>query len=335
MVGVGRDVGRVDAGGHGVDELIGLGMDHRQGVGLGALCLVPAGDDHRHGGGDQESASEGHEDTAAPAPSEGGHRTLARRRRDRRVLGEDLALELLELGAGLEPELFFESSARVLVALERLGLAARAIKREHQLPAQPLAGRMLGDQGLELGDERGMATERQIGLDAVLERHQPLLLEPGDLVLREGLVSEVGQRRPAPQVQRLGQGLRGAGRLAAVERRSPLGRHALEPVGVHLIGVGLEHIAPAAADEHALAERLAQPRDVDLHRLRRGVGRLLAPELVGDPVDRDDLAPMKQQDRQDRPLPGSAERGLPPVDQDLERAKNPEFHQRTRRDRRR
>ena len=55
-----------------------------------------------------------------------------------------------------------------------------------------------------------MPAERQVGFDAVLERGQAQLLEPGDLVLRERLVGEVGQRRPAPEVERGAQVLGGA-----------------------------------------------------------------------------------------------------------------------------
>ena len=68
--------------------------------------------------------------------------------------------------------------------------------------AQPLACRMLSYERLELGDQRGVMTEREVGLDAVLERDQPQLLEPRDLVLRERLVGEIGQRRPAPERER-------------------------------------------------------------------------------------------------------------------------------------
>ena len=55
---------------------------------------------------------------------------------------EDLLLERLELGGGLEAELRHERLAGIGVRLEGLGLAAGAVQREHQLRPEPLAERM-------------------------------------------------------------------------------------------------------------------------------------------------------------------------------------------------
>ena len=63
-------------------------------------------------------------------------------------------------------------AARGLVGVERLGLASRAVEREHQLAAQPLAQRVLGDQRLELADQLSVAAERELGVDAPLERQR-------------------------------------------------------------------------------------------------------------------------------------------------------------------
>ena len=106
-------------------------------------------------------------------PSRAGPSARRRTRRvDRRVLPEDRLLEGLELAARLEPELVGERTTRVLVARERIRLAARAVEGEHELGAQPLARGMLSDEGLELWDQGRVAAERQIGLDALLERQQ-------------------------------------------------------------------------------------------------------------------------------------------------------------------
>src|SRR3954465_3891342 len=58
---------------------------------------------------------------------------------------------------------------------------------------------MLAHQRLELAAPPRGTAERQFGVHALLDRHQPQLLEPGDLSLRERLVGEVRPRRPAPQ----------------------------------------------------------------------------------------------------------------------------------------
>ena len=69
------------------------------------------------------------------------------------LLPQDLGLELPELRAGLDAELLDEAPARVLVDLERFGLAAGAVEGEHQQPAKRLAKRMLADERFELADD--------------------------------------------------------------------------------------------------------------------------------------------------------------------------------------
>ena len=51
------------------------------------------------------------------------------------------------------------------VDLQRLRLAAGAVEGEHQLPAQTLLQRVLGDERLELPDQVDVPAERQIGVD--------------------------------------------------------------------------------------------------------------------------------------------------------------------------
>ena len=51
--------------------------------------------------------------------------------------------------------------------------------------------------------DRVVTAELDLGLEPVLERGQPQLVEPGDLVLEERLEREVGERRPAPERERV------------------------------------------------------------------------------------------------------------------------------------
>ena len=78
----------------------------------------------------------------------------AMRARREPVLVQDRALERLELGARLEPKLVREERARRAVNLQRFGLPAGAVEREHQLPMRSLRQRVLGDELLELPDHR-------------------------------------------------------------------------------------------------------------------------------------------------------------------------------------
>ena len=61
---------------------------------------------------------------------------------------------------------------------------------------------MLADQRLELCHHLGMAAERELRLDQLLERRSPQLSQPRDLALGERLVREVRQRRAPPQRER-------------------------------------------------------------------------------------------------------------------------------------
>ena len=61
------------------------------------------------------------------------------------------------------------------------------------------------DECLDLADELGVAAEREVRLEPPLERLQAELFEPGNLGLRERLLCEVGQRRPAPEVESFAQ----------------------------------------------------------------------------------------------------------------------------------
>ena len=86
---------------------------------------------------------------------------------------EDLALQPLEVGAGLEAELLGERAATLLVDLQRLALAVGAVQGQHELPAQPLAQRMLADEQLELADQLAVAAEGELGLELLLPCRDP------------------------------------------------------------------------------------------------------------------------------------------------------------------
>ncbi len=69
---------------------------------------------------------------------------------------EDLPLQLLQLGAGLEPELVGEPAPSRLVGGEGFGLTTGAIQRPHELGERSLAVRVLTHDLLELRHELGV-----------------------------------------------------------------------------------------------------------------------------------------------------------------------------------
>ena len=227
---------------------------------------------------------------------------LGRLDRERRVLLQDRALQLVQRGAGLEPELLAQRLPRLPEHLERVGLAVAPVQGEHELPAEPLAAPVLGNQRLELGDELAVVTERELRLDTVLERRQPQLLEPRHLCLRERLVADVLVGPPAPQPERLAEARLRRGGLAPRQLGAPARDEELEALEVQLAGRQPQPVPGPVQLDPLGAEAPAQPVHVDLQRVDGRRGRLLAPQRIDQPVARDDVSARDQQAREQRHL---------------------------------
>ena len=127
----------------------------------------------------QEPIDVGELALATDEAGDGGGKVVAFLRRSGRrdLMTQDRLFEALQLLTGLEAELFVEDPACASVGRERIGLAFRSIQGEHQLPPQPFAVRVLADQAFQLVDQLGILAERQVGLDSILERRQPKVLQ--------------------------------------------------------------------------------------------------------------------------------------------------------------
>jgi len=97
-------------------------------------------------------------------------------------------VERPQLVRGIDAELLGQDRASSVEGHECLRLPARAVQGEHQLGPQALAEAVRADQGLELGDDVGVATELELCADLVLDRLQAELLQPDDLAGERGLV---------------------------------------------------------------------------------------------------------------------------------------------------
>ena len=84
---------------------------------------------------------------------------------------QDLDLERSQSRPRLEAELRSQPGPDALVHLQRAGLAPAAIQGDHQLTHQPLACRMLDHQCFKLAHHAAVLTQRQIGVDALLQRN--------------------------------------------------------------------------------------------------------------------------------------------------------------------
>src|SRR5262245_16780329 len=115
-----------------------------------------------------------------------------------------------------------------------------------------LAERMLADEPLELGNELRLPSEREIRVDALLERGETLFLESDARGSRERHV-ELGEGRPAPQRKRLAQQL---GRLGGWH--GPRRRHQpLEALEVELAVSNPDQVAGRLRDDHLTPDGLA------------------------------------------------------------------------------
>ena len=198
-------------------------------------------------------------------------------------------------GPGSMPELVDERPAGVVVGGERLGLPTRAIEGEHQLRPQPLAQRMpRGRATRARRPARSRCSSFQLGSDPLLEHAEAQILEPADLVLRERLAAPC---RPAARRARARAPPAAAARARGRLERARLADEPLEAAEVELVAVELEHVPGRPRVQEPRPEQLAKLRDRVLERGRRGPGRMLAPELVDEPLRRDGLVRVQEQDR--------------------------------------
>ena len=166
-----------------------------------------------------------------------------------------------------------------------------------------------------------METECEVGVDPLLQREQPLFLEPGAVRACERVV-EIAERRPAPERERFPHRLRGAGAVAAVDFAEQL----LEAIEVELARLDPHEVARGLRHDPLAPERLAEAGDVDLQRRASGLGRSRVPKLVDQAVAGDNPVGLEQEEREQRTLLDAAEGELPAVVGDLERPEDPKLH---------
>jgi hypothetical protein len=181
------------------------------------------------------------------------------------------------------------------------------------------------DQRLELAGDVRVAADRDVRLDPVLQARQPQLLEVRALDACERLV-ELGQRRAAPHRQRLMQARGGSARVAGRERRPALVAQAGEAGDVDRFRREREHVAGRSRQQDLGRQHLAQLRHVELHHLDRRLRRVVAPEVVDEPLDRDGPVDVEHQPGEQRARPAAAELERHRAVGSLERSEDAELH---------
>ena len=187
---------------------------------------------------------------------------------------------------------------------------------------------MLEHELLQLRNELGVAAEREVRSDSLLEHHEANLLQPLDRPASEQLVRKVRQSLAAPEIERIAEESRGALCIARRLRLGGLRREPLEQCEIELLGSEADDVARRTRLDHRLrAERLPQLGDLTLHLLERRHGSGSRVEVVGDLIHGDHAVRVQKQDRERRPLSRTAEVDRAAFVHDVQRPQDPELEQ--------
>ena len=145
-----------------------------------------------------------------------------------------------------------------------------------------------------------MASAGEVGLDPRAEAAEAQVVEPRDLGLGEALVGDVGQRRPAPELERVLQRGGRLPRLAARKLLAPQPQALLEAVGVERARREPEAVAAALGHDQVVAQRRPDARRHDVDGVAGVLRAGALPQLVDDPVEVDRGAVAHEQQRQER-----------------------------------
>ncbi len=228
--------------------------------------------------------------------------------------------------AWVDAQLLVEHPADPAEHLQRLGLAAAAVQREHQLRPEPLPQRVVRGQPAQHRHELLVVAQRQLHVHVLLVQQHQHLGQPRRLVAVQRLRGHVRQRGPAPQRDRLRVRVPRAGEVARL-RQLPRPRGARgEQVDVDPVQRNGKPVADRGRDDpRRVAEDLPQPHHVGLQRAARPGGRAVAPQRLDEVGDRDDLVGAQQQAGEQGAVLARPHGDHPVVPQDLHRSQQPEL----------
>ena len=170
-----------------------------------------------------------------------------------------------------------------------------------------------------------MVAERQLGADQILLHRQPQLLELSDRRACGTVELETGEAVAAPERKRLAQARRRHRGVVAQHGLAALVDETLEAGCVELARRDSGDVPRRLGHENGGAERLTQLRDIHLQSVRSGPRRRLAPELIDQPLRRDDLVHTQEQCCEQRPLLRAPESDGAAAEAHLERAEDQEL----------
>ncbi len=216
-------------------------------------------------------------------------------------------------------------AAGILIGAQRFRLPAGAIEGHHQLCPKAFSQRVPAGQGFDLSNQSSVAARRKLGVDAVLNGCQALLIEPHDRRSQTPLVGKVRERGSSPHRQGFSEHRCRPDRIAIEQSSSPR-QLFLESQPIGIGSVEMESVPRLNAGDDLAAEEPAQTRHVRLKGTASRLRRIIPPHLVDETVGRHSLVGVDEQHGEYRTLAAATQgQRSPPVD-DLQRPQNPEVH---------
>jgi hypothetical protein len=190
--------------------------------------------------------------------------------------------------------------------------------------------RVAGREFSQVVDEPVLVSQPQFGVEALLDRPQPRLVQPTAELIADIVGGDVGQGRSSPQGQRLAQDP-GCFPIVGGQARS-LDRTA-EAVDVDLLRIAVEHVPLATSGQVGvgppvalIGQRAPQAADMALHDAPGGGRWPVRPEHADQAADRYQLIGLQQQHGQYEPLLSITEFNGVASGERLYRTQQPELH---------
>jgi hypothetical protein len=236
-------------------------------------------------------------------------------------LEADVVPDLPDRTTRLDAPRVHQRAPPIDVAAESLDRPSRAVERDHQLHPQLLAEWEPADQSLELGHERRSGSKFQLCGQQLLQRIDAKLLETTDLALCELLVTDVHQRRAAPEPERLVE----QANLLNDTRAAGSVEQSLEAERIDAVLGNGKDIAAVGRLEHVAAECATQTRDHVVERRSCRRRSTVAPQVVDQLIGGAKLARMQKQGQDERPKQLASQRAHTISIDYLERAEDAEL----------
>jgi hypothetical protein len=235
-------------------------------------------------------------------------------------------MQPLEGGAGVDAQLAGQPATGSGVLGQRVRGAPDLVQGLHVQLDQPLAGRVLGGQPGEFGEQLAVAVQGEAGTHGQLHRAQAQLLQVAAQPLAQMVGRGVQQGRGAPQSQRLTEYRVPPPQVAGPGRPLDEGPEPLRVNGFRRYGQPVPVVY--RLESHPAPEQdRSQTRDVCVHRAPGPRRRAALPQQVDQPLDRYRAAVGEQQYGEHEPLPAPLEGHHTTVRRlRLDRAEHPEPH---------